>query len=87
MRTEIYESESDGEQRRRYRYVADITAPELGTTRQHRTFWGVSTITIETLRDGRKPYLLHALSPNRVNATDRVPGERPWAGSPWIRAA
>jgi nitrite reductase/ring-hydroxylating ferredoxin subunit len=48
----------------RYHYVAQIEAPELGTVRQARTLWGVSTVTIESLREGRMMYLLHALCPN-----------------------
>jgi nitrite reductase/ring-hydroxylating ferredoxin subunit len=53
----------------RYHYTAEINAPEFGAVRQERTLWGVSTVTIESMRSSRKMYLLHALCPNTRNST------------------
>src|SRR5262249_32306886 len=53
----------------RYRYAVEVEAPEFGRARQERTLWGLSTVTMETTRAGRRTYLLHALCPNAHDST------------------
>jgi nitrite reductase/ring-hydroxylating ferredoxin subunit len=64
-------------------YDARISTPEFGDIVQKRKLWGVSTLTVETMSNGRKIYLLHGLCPVSpdmthgflVNATPATPGE------------
>jgi len=66
LRMDIDESTVEREPHR-FRYAVDVFAPELGAVRQDRIVWGVSAITIKSVRDGRDVYLMHALCPNEAN--------------------
>jgi phenylpropionate dioxygenase-like ring-hydroxylating dioxygenase large terminal subunit len=44
-------------------YRARVKTPEFGAIVQERTLWGVSTVTVEIERSGRRLFLLHGLCP------------------------
>lgn len=50
-------------------YEARVTAPEFGDVLQERRLWGVNTVTIASVTQGRELYLMHSLCPVGKNTT------------------